>query len=223
MCRIIFYTLTHCPALVPSQMEESSYEQQFMALNARFMSGVCQRMTGPLYRTGTTLVFINQIREQIGKWSPTGIAEGTPGGRSLKYYSTIRMSVRRGESLKQGSDIVGHSMKFKIIKNKIAAPYKEAAVNLIYGEGIDKADELFQVALKAGLIKQGGAWFSYIDEETGEIREIDDVQIRSQGRDRMLEMIRTIPQLYGELEDLLRGVDVEADEISDEEKAELGE
>lgn len=206
------------PALIPTQMEESSYEQQFMALNARFMSGVCQRMTGPLYRTNTTLVFINQIREQPGKYSPIGVATTTPGGRSLKYYSTIRLEIKRGESIKQGSELVGHQMKLRTIKNKIASPFREAAVNLIYGQGIDKADELFQVALKSGLIEQAGAWFTYLNKETGEIRVIDGVEIRSQGRAKMLEMIRTIPELYGELEDFLRGVEVEADEVEGDEK-----
>ena len=183
------------------------------------MSGVCQRMTGPLYKHGTTLVFINQIREQVGKWSPTGVAETTPGGRALKYYSTIRMSVRRGESLKgEDGELAGHTMKYRIVKNKIFTPFKEAAVNLVYGVGIDKVDEVFQMALKAGYIQQGGAWFTYLDEETGEIREIDGVQIRSQGRAKMIEMIHEIPMLYGELEDKIRGVnEIDMDDMSEEE------
>lgn len=204
------------PALVPSSIEESSYEQQHIGTLARFMSGVCQRLTGPLFKTNTTVVFINQVRDKIGGYSPVGTPETTPGGRALKFSSTLRLSVRRGESIKNGNELVGHQMKIRVVKNKIAAPFKEAAVNLIYGEGIDKADELFQVALKSGLIKQGGAWFSYVTSD-GELVNIDGQDIKAQGRDRMIELIRSIPLLYGELEDKIRGVDVEADEMSPEE------
>lgn len=126
------------------------------------------------------------------------------------------MTVRAGDKIKDGTDILGHQMKIKIVKNKIAVPFKEATVNLIYGEGVDKADELFQISLKAGFIKQGGAWFSYLNDD-GEIREFDGELIRYQGREKVIEAIRKYPLFYGELEDLVRGVEVEADAMSPEE------
>lgn len=212
------------PALVPSQIEQASFEQQHMAVLARFMAGVMQKFSGVLHKYKTTLVFINQVRDNIGAYSPTGIATTTPGGKSLKYYSSIRMNVNRGETIKAGGEIAGHSMKIRIVKNKIFAPFREAAVNLIYGQGIDRADELFQVALKMGYINQGGAWFTYLDDDTGEIRNFNGTEIRTQGRDKMIELIRSIPMYYGELEDKIRGIErVEADTMSEEEQAEAHE
>lgn len=113
-------------------------------------------------------------------------------------------------------------LKFKVVKNKISSPYKEATVPLIYGVGIDKVDEVFQIALKVGLIKQGGAWFSYVSED-GELRVIDGVEIKSQGRDKMIALIREMPELFAELEDKIRGIRVEVDEMDEEEVQALKE
>lgn len=207
------------PSLVPSQIEQASFEQQHMAVLARFMSGVMQKFAGVLHKYATTLIFINQVREKIGGYSPVGVPETTPGGRAVKFYSSIRLSVRRGESIKIGSDLAGHQMKIRVIKNKIASPFKEATINLMYGQGVDRADELFQVALKLGYIHQGGAWFSYVDQETGEIKHFGDQEIKTQGRDKMIELIRDIPLLYGELEDKIRGIErVDADDMPEEEQ-----
>jgi len=126
------------------------------------------------------------------------------------------MTVRAGEKIKDGTDIIGHQMKIRIVKNKIAVPFKEATVNLIYGEGVDKADEMFQIALKAGFIKQGGAWFSYVNDD-GEVREFAGEPMKFQGREKAIEAVRRIPTFYGELEDLIRGVEVEADAMTPEE------
>ena len=205
------------PALLPSSVEKASYNQQFMAILARFMSVLMQKITGPTYQTGTTLIFINQIREKPGAYSPTGVAETTPGGRALKFSSSIRLSVRAGERIKEGDQVIGHKIKIKNIKNKIDMPYKEAELTLIYGHGIDRVAEVFQVALKAGIIKQGGAWFSYVDEETGEIAEFGGEQMKFQGREKCIDALRRHPMFYGELEDLIRGVEVEADSMTEEE------
>lgn len=202
------------PAIVPASVEKASFEQQHMAVLARFMSGVCQKLSGPAYKNKCTLIFINQIREKVGVMY--GSPETTPGGRALKYYSSIRMTVRAGEKIKDGTDIIGHQMKIRIVKNKIAVPFKEATVNLIYGEGVDKADEMFQIALKAGFIKQGGAWFSYVNDD-GEVREFAGEPMKFQGREKGIEAVRRIPTFYGELEDLIRGVQVEADSMTPEE------
>lgn len=138
-------------------------------------------------------------------------------GKSLKFGASIRMSVRRGDILKENGEQIGHQMRVRIIKNKIAVPYKEANINLIYGQGIDRVDELFQIALKAGLIKQGGAWFTIIDDETGEIKQYDGKEARTQGRDKMINLIRETPSLFAELETKIRGVKVLADDIDAEE------
>ena len=110
-------------------------------------------------------------------------------------------------------------MRIKIVKNKIAAPFKEATINLVYGEGIDRADELFQIAIKAGIIKRGGAWYTYIDDETGEVVEFDGQEMRTQGKDSMIEYIREVPEFFIELESKVRGVKVEADEMDEDEVA----
>lgn len=129
------------------------------------------------------------------------------------------MSVRRGEVIKRNGEQVGHVMKVRIVKNKIAVPFKEATINLVYGEGIDRADELFQISVKAGFIRQGGAWYTYIDQDTGEIMEYNDVEIRTQGKDKMIDLIREIPELFIDLENKIRGVKVEADDMPEDEIA----
>lgn len=207
------------PAMLPSSVEQSSFEQQHMAVLARFMSGVMQKITGPVFKNKVTLIFINQVREAIGKFSPVGTPEVTPGGRALKYYASVRMSVRRGDLIKEAGEQIGHSMKIRLVKNKISVPYKEANINLVYGKGIDRADELFQVAKKSGLIKQAGAWYTYIDEETGEIIAYNGAEMRTQGKETMIEHIRNIPQFFGDLENKIRGIQIEADDMDEKEIA----
>ena len=110
-----------------------------------------------------------------------------------------------------------HVMRIRVVKNKIGTPYKEATISLMYGHGIDKVDEIFQIALKADIIHQGGAWFTLIDKETGEILRFGDDEFRAQGRDNMISLIRKHPEAYRYLEDKLRGVVVEADDMEEEE------
>lgn len=203
------------PALVPASIEQASFQQQHMGTLARFMANVCQKLTGPAFMNKTTVLFINQIREQIGRWSPTGVATTTPGGRALKYYSTIRFEIKRAESIKDSSGIVGHQIKIRTVKNKIGTPFKEAYVNLVYGQGIDRADELLQIGIKSGIIRRGGAWYTCVDEETGEILSFDGEQMRTQGKDKMLENVRSIPSFFEYLENKIRGVKVELDDIDE--------
>lgn len=205
------------PSLLPSSIAQSSNEQMHIGTNARLMSSLMQRMVGPCYKNGTTMIFINQVREAIGKYSPTGIAETTPGGRALKFYSSVRLSVRRGDIIKHNGDQTGHVMRIRVVKNKIGTPYKEATISLMYGHGVDKVDEIFQIALKADIIHQGGAWFTLVDKETGELLSFGDDEFRSQGRDNMISLIRKHPEAYQYLEDRLRGVVVEADDMEEEE------
>ena len=204
------------PALLPSMVEEASYKQQHMAVLARFMSNVIQKITGPTFQHKTTLIFINQVREKVGGFSPHGgTPEITPGGRALKFYSSVRLSIRRGDIIKRDGEQVGHVIKVRTIKNKIATPYKEAVINLVYGKGIDRADELFQIALRADIIKRGGAWYTCVDDN-GEILHFGGEEMRTQGKDNMIEHIREIPEFFTYLENIVRGVSVELEDMDEE-------
>lgn len=196
-------------SLVPTKIVESSIEQQTMGLLARFMSTVCQKLTGIAYAYDTTIVFINQIREKIGGYAPNGATpETTSGGRALPFYSSVRLNVRMGDKLKTGNDIYGHIVKVKVTKNKVGIPFKEAAFPLIYGHGVDRADEISQLAVIGGVIRQAGAWFRY--ESNGEIIVREGVEMKWQGREKFAEYIRNNPFFMMELEDRLRGVEIEA-------------
>lgn len=196
-------------ALTPSKIVESSIEQQTMGLLARFMSTTCQKLNGPAYSNDCTVLFINQIREKIGGFSPAGTPTTTSGGRALPFYSSVRLNVRAGDQLKNKDEVYGHIMKIKVVKNKVGTPHKEAAFPLIYGKGVDRVDEIGQLALLAGIIVQGGAWFRYPDEN-GEAIERDGEVYKWNGRASVIEFIRNHPQFMIELEQRLRGVEIEA-------------
>ncbi len=204
------------PALVPSAMDNASYNQQFMGLVARMMSRICQQESGPVHKHGTTVIFINQIREKIGVMF--GNPETTPGGKALKYYSSMRIVVRAGDKIKDGDDVLGHMLKIKIVKNKLSKPFKQAEVRLIYGQGVDRIDELASVALKAGIVKQAGAWFSYTTED-GELVNYNGIDMKFNGRAKLLDALHANPMFAMELEDRLRGVVVEGDDMDPEEIA----
>jgi recombination protein RecA len=197
-------------ALTPSKIVESSIEQQTMGLLARFMSTTCQKLNGPAYANDCTIMFINQIREKIGGFSPAGTPTTTSGGRSLPFYSSVRLNVRAGDQLKNKDEVYGHIVKVKVVKNKVGTPHKEAAFPLIYGKGVDRVDEVCQLAILAGIIKQGGAWFRYEDETTGDPYVRDGVTYKWQGRASVVEFVRQHPAFMIELEQLLRGVKIEA-------------
>jgi recombination protein RecA len=196
-------------SLVPTKIVESSIEQQTMGLLARFMSTVCQKLTGIAYAYDTTIIFINQIREKIGGYAPNGATpETTSGGRALPFYASVRLNVRMGDKLKTGNDIFGHVVKVKVTKNKVGIPFKEAAFPLIYGHGVDRADEISQLSVIGGVIRQAGAWFRY--EVNGELVSREGVELKWQGREKFSEYIRNNPFFMMELEDRLRGVEIEA-------------
>lgn len=194
-------------ALTPSKIMESSIEQQTMGLLARFMSTVCQKLNGPAYENECTVLFINQVREKIGVMY--GNPETTSGGRALPFYSSVRLHVRAGEQLKNRDEVYGHLVKVKVTKNKVGTPYKEATFPLIYGEGVDKVDEISQLSIFAGIIRQAGAWFRYEDEQ-GEIVKRNDREMKFQGRNAFVEYMREDPGFMKELEARLRGVEIEA-------------
>jgi recombination protein RecA len=194
-------------ALTPSKVVESSIEQQTMALLARFMSTTCQKLNGPAYQNDCTIMFINQVREKVGVMY--GNPETTSGGRALPFYSSIRLAVRAGDQLKDKDEVFGHIIKIKVTKNKVGTPFKEAHFPLIYGKGIDKVDEISQLAVFGGIIRQAGAWFRYEDEE-GEVIKRHGKELKFQGRAAFVEYLREDQEFKEEIENRLRGIEIEA-------------
>lgn len=154
---------------------------------ARLMSQAMRKLTAAISKSNCVAIFINQIREKIGVMY--GNPETTPGGRALKFYSSVRIEVRKGEVIKSGSDIIGASTKCKIVKNKVAPPFKECEFDLMYGTGISRTGEVLDLAVDLDIIKKGGSWFSYNDQKLG------------QGRDNVKELLKNDEALMKEIED----------------------
>ena len=157
-------------ALVPEAEINGEMGDSHVGLQARLMSQAMRKLSGIISKTKCIAIFINQIREKVGVMY--GNPETTPGGRALKFYSTIRLDVRRGEQLKSGSEAVGNKTVVKVVKNKVAPPFKTAEVEIIYGEGISRMGELVDIAVNKDIIHKAGAWFSYNGEKIGQGREI---------------------------------------------------
>src|SRR5690625_52512 len=156
-------------ALVPSAEIEGEMGDSHIGLQARLMSQALRKLSGAINRSNTIAVFINQIREKVGVMF--GSPETTPGGRALKFYSSVRVEVRRAETLKQGNEMVGNKTRLKIVKNKVAPPFKEAMVDIMYGKGISKEGELLDIGSELDIVTKSGAWYSYKDERLGQGRE----------------------------------------------------
>lgn len=156
-------------ALVPRAEIEGEMGDSHVGLQARLMSQALRKLSGAVSKSNTMAIFINQIREKVGVMF--GSPETTPGGRALKFYSSVRLEVRRAETLKQGDNMVGNRTKIKIVKNKIAPPFKKAEVDIMYGEGISKEGELLDIGASEEIVQKSGAWYSYDGQRLGQGRE----------------------------------------------------
>ena len=161
-----------------------------VGLQARLMSQALRKLSGAISKTNTICIFINQLREKVGIMF--GNPETTPGGRALKFYSTIRLEVRKGEAIKVGENIIGNKTNIKVVKNKVAPPFKTATLEIMYGEGVSKEGELIDLAVNAGIIEKSGAWFAYNGEKIG------------QGKENVKLLLKERRELYDELEQKTR-------------------
>jgi recombination protein RecA len=180
-------------ALVPKAELEGEIGDSFVGIQARLMSQALRKLTGLVSRTNTCLVFINQLREKIGVMF--GNPETTTGGRALKFYSSARVEVRRGAAIKDGDQIVGNRTKIKVVKNKVAPPFRDAEVDMIHGEGISFESDLVDLGSTHGIIEKSGSWFSYKGERIGQGRE--------NARTFLKEHRDTAMQIAGELRSAL--------------------
>ena len=181
-------------ALVPRAELEGDMGDSHMGLQARLMSQALRKLTGTVSRSNTTVLFVNQIREKIGVMF--GNPETTPGGRALKFYSSVRIDIRRITSLKEGSDIVGNRTRVKIVKNKVAPPFKSTEFDIMYGKGISKEGDILDLALKGDIIEKTGAWFSYDDMKIGQGRE-NAKHYLSENDDVYSEIIQKVRSFMG--------------------------
>jgi recombination protein RecA len=156
-------------ALVPEAEINGEMGDSHVGLQARLMSQAMRKLSGAISKSGTIAIFINQIREKVGVMF--GNPETTPGGRALKFYSSVRLEIRRGEAIKNATDIVGNKANIKVVKNKVAPPFKTVSVDIIFGEGISKTGELIDLASDLDIVQKSGAWFAYNGEKIGQGRE----------------------------------------------------
>ena len=177
-------------ALVPRAEIEGEMGDSFVGLQARLMSQALRKLTGVIAKTNAVAIFINQLREKVGVMY--GNPETTTGGRALKFYASVRLDVRRGEQLKNGSEVIGNRTKVKVVKNKVAPPFKVAEFDIIYGEGISKFGSLLDMAVERDIIHKSGAWFSYEDQRIG------------QGRENARQYLRDHPELADRIEKIVR-------------------
>ena len=181
-------------ALVPQAEIDGDMGDAHVGLQARLMSQALRKLSGEINKTKTIAIFINQIREKVGVMF--GNPETTTGGRALKFYSTIRMEIRRAEQIKDGTDVIGNKARVKIVKNKVAPPFKRCEVDIMYGEGISKTGELLDMAVDKDLVNKSGAWYSYGNERIGQGRE-NAKKWLAEHPDSMSELMNKVRVAYG--------------------------
>ncbi|BDD05924.1 recombinase RecA [Aureibacter tunicatorum] len=197
-------------ALVPKGELEGDMGDSKMGLQARLMSQALRKLTGAINKTNCTCIFINQLREKIGVMF--GNPETTTGGNALKFYASVRLDIRRIGQIKESADnILGNRTKVKVVKNKVAPPFKIVEFDIMYGEGISKVGEILDIGVELGLIKKAGSWFSYQDSKLG------------QGRDAVKRIIQDNPELMDELESKIRATFSPVEDKAEEEETEKSE
>lgn len=177
-------------ALVPQAEIEGEMGDSHVGLQARLMSQALRKLSGTINKTKTTAIFINQLREKVGVLF--GNPETTPGGRALKFYATIRLDIRRGEQIKAGDQVIGNKTNIKVVKNKVAPPFKTACVDIMYGEGISREGEIVDIATDLNIIDKSGAWYSYNGEKIG------------QGKENVKNLLKNNKELKEELENKIK-------------------
>ena len=177
-------------ALVPKSELEGEMGDSKMGLHARLMSQALRKLTATINKTGTICIFINQLRDKIGVMF--GSPETTTGGNALKFYASVRLDIRRISQIKDGDDAVGNRVRVKVVKNKVAPPFRQSEFDIVFGEGISKSGEIIDMGVELGIIQKSGSWFSY---ESGKL---------GQGRDTVKELIRDNPELSAEIEGKIR-------------------
>ena len=177
-------------ALVPKAEIEGEMGDSHMGLQARLMSQALRKLTAQINKSKTSVIFINQLREKIGVMF--GNPETTPGGRALKFYASVRLDLRRIETIKKGEDSIGNRVRVKVVKNKVAPPFKEAQFDIIFGMGISRESSVLDVAISHNIIEKAGAWFSYNKEKIG------------QGRDTVISFLKENPKIVSEIEDMVK-------------------
>lgn len=177
-------------ALVPQAEIEGEMGDSHVGLQARLMSQALRKLSGVISKTNTIAIFINQLREKVGVMF--GNPETTPGGRALKFYASVRLEIRRSEQIKNGTNIIGNKTNIKVVKNKMAPPFKSATVDIMYGEGVSVEGEIVDLASDAHIIEKSGAWYAYHGEKLG------------QGKENVKELLRTNKALKEELEEQVR-------------------
>ena len=177
-------------ALVPQAEIEGEMGDSHVGLQARLMSQALRKLSGAINKTNTICIFINQLREKVGVMF--GNPETTPGGRALKFYSSIRLDVRRAEQIKQGTDVIGNKTVVKVVKNKVAPPFKTAEVEIIYGEGVSKEGEIIDIASNLGILEKSGAWYAYNGQKIG------------QGKENVKILLKENRELFNEINEKVR-------------------
>lgn len=173
-------------ALTPKAEIDGEMGDNHVGLQARMMSQALRKLTGAINKSNTIVVFINQLRDKIGVIY--GSPETTAGGKALKFYASVRLDVRKGEAIKEGANVIGNKTKIKVVKNKLAPPFKVAEFDIIYGKGISKSGCVVDLATQFGIIKKSGSWFAYNDEKIG------------QGKENTKAYLENHPELYAEIE-----------------------